>query len=227
MELVCHRCSATVEPDANYCLQCGAPQVRFIPQEEGAYDAQNRSGIQANSIGMDADNSIHWKLTTRIAVVAALVAGIFSTLLAAGSVLWVAVAAVLAIGTYRRRQPHATLLPRAGARIGALMGVMAAAVALAGNAIFLVIQRYGMHQGNLIDVQLTTIVKQAAQRATAMDPQAPVTTFTNFWLSAEGRIGLILLTMGFLAVLILLFAVAGGALGAHIYRSPRNRKAML
>lgn len=225
MELVCHRCSATVEPDANYCLQCGAPQVRFIPQEEGPYGAQNRSGPQAPEI--DTGNSIHWKLTIRIAAAAALVAGIFSTLLAVGSVLWVAVAAVLAIGAYRRRQPHAMLPPRTGARIGALVGVMAAAVALAGNAVFLVIQRYGMHQGNLIDVQLATIVKQAAQRATTMDPQAPVATFTNFWLSAEGRVGLILLTMGFLAILILLFAVAGGALGAQIYRSPRNHKAIL
>jgi hypothetical protein len=226
MELVCHRCSATVEPDANYCLQCGAPQVRFIPQEEGPFNAQNRSGSQANSSEMDAGNSIHWKLTTRIAAVAALVAGILSTLLAAGSVLWAAVGAVLAIGACRRRQPRATLPPRAGARIGALVGLMAAAVAMAGNAVFLVIQRYGMHQGNQIDTQLTAIVKQAAERAAAMDPQAPVATFTSFWLSAEGRIGLILLTMGFLALLIFLFAIAGGMLGAQIYRSPRDRNAI-
>jgi ribosomal protein L40E len=226
MDLVCHRCNATVDPDANYCLQCGAPQVRFVAQAEEA----TVTGVEGAAIRQpDAEvpGSIHWKLTTRIAALAALVAGILSTLLAAGSVLWVAVGAIFVIGAYRRRQPHAILPPRSGARIGALMGLMAAAVALAGNAIFLVIQRYGMHQGKLIDTQLTAIVKQAAERATTMDSGAPITAFTSYWLSAEGRIGLILLTMAFLSLLILLFAIAGGAIGAQIYRSRRERKAIL
>ncbi len=223
MDLICHRCSATVEPDANYCVQCGAPQVRFIPQQD---DALVTADAIADSRGASDVSSIHWKLTIRIAALAAIVVGILSTLLAAGSVLWVAVGAVLVIGIYHRRQPATHLAPRLGARIGALVGLLAAAVALAGNAVFLVIQRFGMHQGNQIDTQLTTIVKQAAERASAMDPQAPVTVFTNFWLSAEGRIGLILLTMGFLSALILLFAIAGGILGAQIYRSPRGRKAL-
>jgi hypothetical protein len=88
----------------------------------------------------------------------------------------------------------------------------------------MVVQRYGLHQGNEIDTQLTSIVKQAAAHAATMDPQAPVLTFTNFWLSAEGRIGLILLTMAFLSVMIVLFAIAGGILGGQIYRSSRSSK---
>lgn len=215
-----------VDPDANYCLQCGAPQVRFAAQPDDATVVASNS-FAARVPELETQGAIHWKLTMRIAALAALVAGVLSTLLAAGSVLWVAVAAIFVIGAYRRRQPLAVLPPRAGARIGALMGLMAVAVALAGNAIFLVIQRFGMHQGNLIDTQLTAIVKQAAERATTMDSQAPIAAFTNFWLSAEGRIGLILLTMGFLSLLILLFAMAGGAIGAQIYRSPRERKAIL
>ena len=69
-------------------------------------------------------------------------------------------------------------------------------------------------------------MKQATAHAATMDPQAPVTAFANFWLSAEGRIGLILLTMGFLSVLIVLFAIAGGVLGAQIYRPSRSNKAL-
>ncbi len=227
MELVCHRCSATVEPDAYYCQNCGAPQIRFVPPDENAVPADGDvAGTVSAFSESGASNSIHWKLTIRIAASVALGVGILSTLLAAGSVLWVAVGAVVAIGIYHRRQPHAFLARQTGARIGALVGLLAAAVALAGNAAFLVVQRYGMHQGNQIDTQLTSIVKQAAERAAAMDPQAPVAAFTNFWLSAEGRIGLILLTMAFLSALILLFAIAGGVLGAQIYRSPRNRKAI-
>jgi ribosomal protein L40E len=227
MELVCHRCSATVELDAYYCQNCGAPQVRFVPQDESAGSAAgNAAGTVPALPEGERAGSIHWKLTIRIAALVAVGVGILSTLLAAGSVLWVAIGAVIVIGIYHRRQPNTFLGRQTGARIGLLVGLMTAAVALAGNAVFLVIQRYGMHQGNQIDTQLTSIVKQAAERAAAMDPQAPVVTFTNFWLSAEGRIGLILLTMAFLAALILLFAIAGGVLGAQIYRSPRSRKAI-
>lgn len=227
MELVCYRCSATVEPDAFYCQNCGAPQIRYVAQEENAEPGPvNDDGIADPPEGSDP-MPVNWKLTIRIAATVAVGVGILSTLLAAGSVLWVAIGAVIAIGIYHRRQPRTSLSRQSGARVGALVGVLAAAVALAGNAIFLVVQRFGMHQGTLIDTQLTAIVKQAGERAASMDPRAPVAAFTSFWLSAEGRIGLILLTMGFLALLIFLFAIAGGLLGAQIYRPSRARKAIL
>lgn len=171
-----------------------------------------------------AHSAIHWKLTIQLAGLAAVVVGLLSTMLAAGSVLWVAIGAVIVIGIYHRRQPQALLNPRVGARIGALVGLLAASVAIVGNAALLVVQRYGLHQGGVIDSQLTSIVNQAADHAATIDPQAPVAVFTNFWLSAEGRTGLILMTMAFLSALILLFAVAGGVLGAQIYRSQKNRK---
>ncbi|MEO7004918.1 MAG: hypothetical protein ABI064_05710 [Acidobacteriaceae bacterium] len=216
-----------MEPDAFYCQNCGAPQIRFVaPEEDSAAPDGSLTGKPSDAV--DAHGSaVQWKPMIRIAAGVAVAVGILSTLLAAGSVLWVAAGAIFVIGIYRRRQPRAILGRRVGARIGALVGLLAAVVALAGNAIFLVIQRYGMHQGNLIDTQLNGIVKQAATRAAAMDPQAPIAVFTNFWLSAEGRVGLILLTMGFLALLIFLFAIAGGVLGAQIYRAPRGRKAIL
>lgn len=228
MEFVCHRCSATLDPDAFYCQNCGSPQVRFVPPDENA-EAQSGelSAGRAMTPGSEHGGSVQWKLAIRIAAFFAVGVGILSTLLAAASVLWVVVGAVFAVRAYRRRWPRASLARQVGARIGVLVGLLAAAVALAGNAAFLMIQRYALHQGNLIDTQLTAIVKQAAERAAAMDPQAPIATFTNFWLSAEGRIGLILMTMSFLSGLIILFAVIGGVLGAQIYRSPRGNKALL
>lgn len=227
MELTCHRCSATLEPDAWYCSTCGAPQIRFAaPEESSDLTGSEAGSMSAHSEAKDP-GTIHWQLAIRIAAFVAIAVGIMSTLLAAGSVLWVAIGAVIVIGMYHRRQPQTFLARRTGARIGALLGLFAASVALAGNGIFLLVQRYGMRQGSQIDAQLTSIVKQAADRAAAMDPQAPIASFTSFWLSAEGRIGLILLTMAFLSALILLFAIAGGVLGAQIYRSPRHRKAVL
>ena len=226
MDLACHRCSATLEPDAYYCPECGAPQIRYVTDEVEA--AQGVPGIgvdlQASAAGTAA--SVSWRLAIQIAAVVGTGVGVLSALLAAGSVLWVAVGAVVAMGIYHRRRPLTLLGPRVGARVGGLLGLIAATAAFAANSVLLVVQRYGMHQGHEIDTQLTNIVKQAAARAATMDPQAPVITFTNFWLSAEGRIGLILLTMAFLSVLILLFAIAGGILGAQIYRSSRGRKAL-
>ena len=226
MDLVCHRCSATLDPEAYYCPECGAPQIRYVAEEGEA--AQTMPGDSVNHPGRRrrTGSSISWKLAIRIAAWWELAVGILSAVLAAGSVLWVAVGAVVAMGIYHRRRPLTQLGPRVGARVGALLGLIAATVAFAANSVLLVVQRYGMHQGNQIDTQLTAIVKQAAARAATMDPQAPVLTFTNFWLSAEGRIGLILLTMAFLSTLIVLFAIAGGILGAQIYRSSRGSKAL-
>lgn len=222
MEPTCYRCHAPVEPDANYCLSCGAPQIRFVPDhhiEAQPAEATHRSPSEIEHTGL-----IAWKPAIQIAISVAIIVGILSTVMAIGSILWVALGAMLAIRVYRRRQPQPSLSKRAGAHIGALVGALAATVALAGNAIFLVIQRYGLHQGAALDQQMTEIIHQAATRAGAMDPQAPVQVFVQFWLSAEGRVGLMLLAMGFLCLFILLFAIAGGVLGAQIYRSPNGRK---
>jgi ribosomal protein L40E len=225
MELVCHRCSATLEPESFYCQACGAPQIRYVADEIEAAQENSGVGLNIQAAATGSGSSVSWKMAIRIAAFVGTGVGILSALLAAGSVLWVAVGAVIAMGIYHRRRPLTLLGPRIGARVGALLGLIAATVAFAADSVLLVIQRYGLHQGNEIDTQLTSIVKQAAARAATMDPQAPVATFTNFWLSAEGRIGLILLTMAFLSLMIVLFAIAGGVLGGQIYRSSRRSRA--
>lgn len=225
MDLACHRCSATLEPEAFYCPECGAPQIRYVTDEDEAAQGMPGIGVNIQAGAAAAGSSVSWRLAIQIAAVVGTGVGVLSALLAAGSVLWVAVGAVVAMGIYHRRRPLTLLGPRVGARVGGLLGLIAATVAFASNSVLLVVQRYGMHQGHEIDTQLTNIVKQAAARAATMDPQAPVITFTNFWLSAEGRIGLILLTMAFLSSLIVLFAIAGGVLGGQIYRSSRGSKA--
>lgn len=214
MEAICHRCSATVEPDAQYCPNCGAPQIRYVPQEDAA-----PIPVPAKHSASVVFGGIAWPVAIRISIVVALVTGALTTLLAPGSILWVTGGAFLAIRLYARRTPQHPLPRRSGIRIGGLVGLLTAAVALTGNSIFLVIQRFALHQGSVIDTQLTSIVTQAAARASTMDPQAPVSMLTSFWLSPEGRTGLILLTMAFLSVLILLFAIAGGVFAAQMTRS--------
>jgi ribosomal protein L40E len=226
MDMVCHRCSATLDPEAYYCPECGAPQIRYVVEEREAATATPGAEVALHAAASDSGSSISWQMVIRIAALVGVAVGILSTVLAVGSVLWVAVGAIVVMGIYHRRRPRALLGPKVGARVGALVGLIAATVAFAANAVILIVQRYGMHQGNQIDGQLTAIVKQAAAHAATIDPQAPVLAFTNFWLSAEGRIGLILLTMAFLSTLIVLFAIAGGVLGAQIYRPSRGSKVL-
>lgn len=215
MEAICHRCSATVEPDAQYCQACGAPQIRYVAQEEPAAPI----AVPAKHAASAVFGGVVWPVAIRTSLTVALVTGALTTLLAPGSILWVTGGAFLAIRLYARRTPHHPLPRRSGLRIGGLVGLLTAAVALCGNSIFLVIQRFVLHQGSAIDTQLTSIVTQAAGRASSIDPQAPVALLTSFWLSPEGRTGLILLTMAFLSVLIVLFAIAGGVFGAQMTRS--------
>ncbi len=225
MGLACYRCGATLASEAAYCHACGAPQVHYSAQPGEEANGTAVAGLRAHLEAAERAGAVHWKLVIRIALLVATLVGALSAFLAAGSVLWVAAGAVIVLGIYRRKRPQALLNPRIGARIGVLVGMIAASVALAGNAVMLLIQRFGLRQGNQIDVQLDTIVRQAAEHATSMDPQAPVASFTSFWLSAEGKSGLILLTMAFLSLLIVLFAIAGGVLGAQIYRIPGEKKA--
>ncbi|HET9087300.1 MAG TPA: hypothetical protein VFN53_07250 [Acidobacteriaceae bacterium] len=197
--------------------------MRYSTQAGEEATGQAVAGLRAHLEAVERAGAVHWKLVIRIALVVATLVGVLSTFLAAGSVLWVAAGAVIVLGIYRRKRPQALLNPRVGARIGVLVGMIAASVALAGNAVLLLVQRFGLRQGGQIDLQLDTIVRQAAEHATSMDPQAPVASFTSFWLSAEGKSGLVLLTMAFLSLLIVLFAIAGGVLGAQIYRYPGDQ----
>ena len=85
-------------------------------------------------------------------------------------------------------------------------------------------QRYGLHQGNLLDASLNSTVQQAINRAsTGTEAQAQGDTSTlAFLLSPEGKAGMVLAGMACIALIILLLSIAGGVLGAQFYRNRRN-----
>src|SRR5665213_1560800 len=114
MGLVCYRCSATLEPQANYCQECGAPQIRYVAQEEEAGPLTVETGTTPQATAKDPGNSFSWKMTIRIAALVGVVVGVLCALLAVGSVLWVAVGAMAVVGIYHRRRPMTLLGPRLG-----------------------------------------------------------------------------------------------------------------
>ena len=127
--------------------------------------------IQAGAAGTGA--AISWKLAIQIAAVVGTIVGVLSAVLAAGSVLWVAVGAVVAMGIYHRRRPLTKLGPRVGARVGALLGLIAATVAfrsqfrLTGHPALWAAS--GQSDRHSVDRHL----KQAAARAATMDSRHP------------------------------------------------------
>lgn len=223
MDLLCHRCGNTLARDASFCPQCGAPQLRFTASETAPPSSTGQTADRADlPVGVE-HGDIQWKSAIRIAASVSLAVGLLSSILALGSLLWVMGGAVLVIALYRRRVPYAALQPSLGARIGVVTGTMAAAFAVAINTLLLVFQRYGLHQGNLLDASLNSTVQQAISRAsTGTEAQAQVTTTLAFLLSPEGKAGMVLAGMACIALIILLLSIAGGVLGAQLYRNRRN-----
>ncbi|HEX4021899.1 MAG TPA: zinc ribbon domain-containing protein [Acidobacteriaceae bacterium] len=228
MDSLCHRCGNTLASDASFCPHCSAPQLRFTPPEPDEPTEQGAPVGHRRILVVERHSDIQWKSVIRIAAAVSLVVGLLSSILAIGSLLWVIGGAVLVIGIYHRRVPYAALQPSLGARIGVVTGTLTAATAVAGNTILLLVQRYGMHQGKLLDETLTTTVQQGMSRAAAgTEAQAQMTSVITFLLSPEGRAGMVLLGMALIALIILLLSIAGGVLGAQIYRNRRSTQPIL
>ncbi len=226
MKMPCHRCETPLENESNFCFQCGAPQLRFIPQtpaalqESGTEDERGHVSMGSDGEGIRDRAGIQWKSAIQIAALVSLVVGLLSSILAVGSLLWVLGGAMLVIVLYHRRVPYTVLQPSLGARIGVVTGTMTAAIAVVGNTLLLLVQRYGLHQGKLLDATLTRTFQQAMSRASVgAEAQAQMNAAVVFILSPEGRAGMVLLGMAFIALIILILSIAGGVLGARFYRN--------
>jgi hypothetical protein len=87
--------------------------------------------------------------------------------------------------------------------------------------------RFLMHEGGAFDEVWTSKVNQSLSQqvqAVSADVQA-VATVRNLLLSPEGRAGVILVWMLVLEVGLLVFAAAGGALGARMITRSRGPEA--
>jgi hypothetical protein len=215
MEITCSRCHQAVEADASFCPVCGLPQL--------VYSAENGSGQgqpeRWNQAVRDAA-SIEWKPALRLATTLALPAGVLCSLLSPLNVLALIVmagAAVWVVALYLRSQRPAWITIGAGARLGLVTGVLGSWTAAAVSGAALYAARYWFHSGKLFDGFWESMVNdQMTQQWASMgvDPQIAAQT-KAFILSPEGRAGGTLGTLAFLVAGLLVFSVAGGALGAR------------
>ncbi len=225
MEITCNRCHQPVPDQSCFCPTCGLPQLVYL-SEDGDKPAQADRWTDAVR---DA-GQVEWKPALRAALIVAIPAGILScgfTPLGLLGLFWIAAAAAWAVSLYVRRQRSPWITMGAGARIGLVTGLLAGWLAFCATGVAFYSMRFFMHEGGTFDEAWTSKVNQSFSQqfqSTSADPQM-VAIFRNLFLSAEGRAGMVLIWLLLLEVGLLVFAAAGGALGARMITRSRGPEA--
>jgi len=222
MEITCTRCHQAVEAGTCFCPFCGLPQLIYSAEVSNDQSQVERS----NAVVRDAA-SIDWKPALRAALMLAVPAGILCSMLSPVSIaglLLMAGTAAWVVALYMRAERPAWITTGAGARIGLVTGVLGGWTAAGATAITLFAMRYLFHEGKIFDDFWQNLVnQQMSQQWESMGVDAQTIAQFKLWLlSPEGRAGWVLCMICVLSVALLLFAVAGGALGARMMG--RNRR---
>ncbi|MBB6146888.1 drug/metabolite transporter (DMT)-like permease [Silvibacterium bohemicum] len=211
MDSICHRCGTAINSSELFCPHCGAPQLRYEPSDE----VTQAGPLSSQSIGRDP-STVLWKDVIASAVLVAIPVGVLTSLLDFGA-LWVIGGGIATVSIYRRRtgRPPAS---GTGWRIGALLGVMAAFASTAFDGLTLVVQRYWLHDGGVIDGRFHQVGQQLTEQLSRSNPEAAAVMpwFVHFWLTPDGAAAIALMGAVGSAIAMLLFSAAGGAIGARI-----------
>lgn len=218
MEITCSRCHQAVQPDCCYCPTCGLPQLVFQTDDTSGTYSSERWTEAARDAG-----SVDWRNALKPAMLLGIPAGLLSSDRSPVSFLclfWMAGAAAWAVTRYVRHQRPGWITIGAGARIGLVTGLLGGWFAFAGSAVSLFLARFVQGQGKLIDEPLQAMVAQVSQQwqTSNADPQALAAArrFAAWCLTPAGRAGWILLGMVLVLLALLIFATAGGAIGARM-----------
>jgi RNA polymerase subunit RPABC4/transcription elongation factor Spt4 len=225
MEITCNRCHQPVEAESCYCPACGLPQL--------VYTAENGAGqiLPEKAETVRDASSVDWKAALRAAVLLAIPAGVLSSGISPVGVLgllWMLAAAAWAVTLYVRGQRPAWITVGAGARIGLVTGLIAGAVAFSVSGSTLFVQRVVLHQGATIDSEWKARVEASNQLTQQFATQmgvadaAQLQAQKNLMLSPEGHAGIEAFGMATNSLFLLLFAAAGGAMGARLLARSRR-----
>jgi hypothetical protein len=221
MEITCSRCHQLVSDQSCYCPSCGLPQLVYSTEDpDGPAQADRWTEAVRDA------SQVEWKPALRAAMILAIPAGLLSCGFSPVGLLglfWIGAAAAWAVSLYVRRQRASWITMGAGARIGLVTGLIAGWFAFGVTGLAFYSMRFLMHEGAAFDDVWTSKVNQSFNQqfqAVSADPQA-VTVVRDLLLSPEGRAGIILTWVVLLEVGLLVFAAAGGALGARMMTRSR------
>jgi hypothetical protein len=221
MEVTCSRCNQAVPGDSCFCPVCGLPQLVYSAENGGAEGQPERW----NEAVRDA-SSVAWKPALRSAILLAVPAGIMSNMLSPFSIFGMplmAIAGAWVVYLYMRNQKPAWITIGAGARIGLVTGILGGWSAAAATGVTLFAMRFWLHQGKFYDTLWQTLTQQMSQQWVSMGVDAQtIAQMQQLLLPPEGRAAWLLGALSMLATLLLLFAVAGGAIGARLLARRRR-----
>jgi hypothetical protein len=216
MSQTCYKCGQTVEQGIPFCPECRAPQIRVVlpdpPQaSDGARGSAetfqaSRTSAEFPEADANLDSSfpvpsgmIRWAQGLPAAAMAGLAAGLGMTLVGLFG-LWMMAGGFLSVFLYRRRTRGSQLLPRAGARLGAVSGIL-------GFGLFSMITV----PTGFFRAMMTEMVTKYGQRS---DPE--VRALSESWLEILKTPGGIAVWLICLFFLMLIASAIGGALGGAL-----------
>ena len=216
MQQLCHRCSTAVSREDAFCPNCGAPQLNFDASEQQPF-GENGDASAADT----RPGQIHWRAVLAACAMVAVPAGILCGLLPDGSLIWVLGGATGVIVVYRRKRPTLTLTMKNGLRIGGLTGIVIAYVSMALTAVLRVVQRYPMHVGRMLDDGYEQLIHLSTTQSAAIfqgNPaaQAQMQSMYQFMLTPDGRAAYAFMGIVAAAIMTVLLAAVGGALGVRL-----------
>jgi len=221
MDLTCSRCHQTVQNEDTFCPICGLPQLVY------SAEAANGQGQPEPWVGAARDaGQVEWKAALRSALLLAVPAGLFCAIpspVGVFGLLLMAATAAWVVALYLRSHRSAWITLGAGARIGLVTGVVGAWTSAAVTGVTLFAMRFWLHQGAVIDSFWQSLNQQVTQEWTSMGVDAQtMSVLKGMLLSPQGRAGWLVGAIGFLMATLLVSAVAGGALSAHLLARTRR-----
>ena len=221
MDVNCTRCHQTMPDDSCFCPVCGLPQLVYSAENNGATNQPERWNEAVRDAG-----SVAWKPALKSALMLAVPAGILSNMLSPVSIFGMplmAIAGAWVVLLYTRSERPAWITIGAGARIGLVTGILGGWTAAAATGITLFAMRFWLHQGSFYDNLWQTLTQQMSQQWVSMGVDAQtIAEMQRMLLPPEGRAAWLLAALTMLAMVLLLFAVAGGAIGARLLARRRR-----
>jgi len=216
MEQPCYQCGQAVEEGVAFCPHCSAPQIRVVIAEPATAPALGVATDAAATVPRPTAETvpvlalpIQWSRAIGPCALAALVASLL-VLLGLYPLVGLFSAGFLTVVFYRQRQGGIAVMPGAGARLGALSGLMAFGVLALLFALASTVPdtRAKMRE------QLT----DGAQKWLASRPADPQVQAALAQLKTpEGFAMAMIVVAVVLFVLSILLSTLGGALSAKIF----------
>jgi hypothetical protein len=222
MEITCTRCHQTVQAENCYCPVCGLPQLVYTADAAQGQGQPERWNEAVRDAG-----SVDWKPALKSALLLAVPAGLLCNMLSPVSIVGLPLMAATgawAVMRYVRGQRPAWITIGAGARIGLVTGLLGGWTAAASTGIILFAMRFWFHAGSFYDgIWQNLVDQQMSQQWASMGVDAQtIVQMKAMLLPPEGRAGWLLAAVILLTMALLLFAVAGGALGARLVARGRR-----